>query len=548
MTFQNDVSKILKGEIFHMKQFAFLLAFLAVIISASPSVSMEVPENYSSRISAVDLYPSGAKFTFVVEPQSMDKDGNFTAVIPGAFKAETIRAVNPQNVYGDIYTASYPRTKWIPPQLEQLRVQAKEQSRIVSDLNAKKLALEQTLNLLKTSNPEKSNPDDLLKFIKEAQNVKLETENELSSLKVVLSDEQEKLRMLNNELNAKTPRGSDKFITVTGRAKGTVYLEGFTDSAYWSPRYTLNLDTSSGKIAVKMFVRATQRTGLDYSGSMTLHTKAPGETVTAPEISPLRVGIKPKEEVVATMSGVRLSRTNKQFESARMAMREAAYMADEDGAALEEPEEAPRAPAVRETLADRTLDINGALTGDGTERDFEVIMSDLFLESKVEITLIPEQRNDAWIIASIDEGNQHLIPGNAELRVDNHSSGKIYLEEFGKGQRQIPFGYANQITAKKEALVEKTGVSWFSGVFTSGYRLEITNGTKDEHVITVRDRLPIPTDEKIKLEVKRIEPKEKLRDRENRLTWEVTVPAGATVPIIVDYTLSYPSGEELQYR
>ena len=64
----------------------------------------------------------------------------------------------------------------------------------------------------------------------------------------------------------------------------------------------------------------------------------------------------------------------------------------------------------------------------------------------------------------------------------------------------------------------------------------------------MKDRLPIPTDEKIKLDVKRIEPKETERDRENRLTWEITVPAGGTVPIIVDYTLSYPSGEELLYR
>ena len=162
--------------------------------------------------------------------------------------------------------------------------------------------------------------------------------------------------------------------------------------------------------------------------------------------------------------------------------------------------------------------------------------------------LVPEQRNNAWIIASMDENNEHLIPGNAELRVDGHVSGKIYLEEYGKGQKLIPFGYAEQITVKKEALIEKKGVSWFSGVFNSGYKLEITNGTKTEKIITVKDRLPIPTDEKIKLDVKRIEPKEKERDTENRLTWEITVPAGATVPVIVDYTLSYPSGEELQYR
>ncbi|MBQ9418756.1 MAG: DUF4139 domain-containing protein, partial [Synergistaceae bacterium] len=186
--------------------------------------------------------------------------------------------------------------------------------------------------------------------------------------------------------------------------------------------------------------------------------------------------------------------------------------------------------------------------GDGTERELEVYMQNIKMKGDVIILLIPEQRNNAWIIASMDKDNDKLLPGSAELRVDGATTGKITIGEYGETQKEIPFGYADAITVKKDALVEKTGVSWFSGVFTSGYKLEITNGTQSERVITVRDRLPIPTDEKIKLEVKRIEPKEKERDSENRLTWEITVPAGATVPVIVDYTLSYPSGETLQYR
>ena len=174
-----------------MKQFFFLLLFL-LSISARPSYALEIPENYSSQISAVDFYPSGAKFTFAVEPKG--EDGDFTAVIPGAFRADSIRLANPESVYGNIYVASYPRTKWTPSQLESLRQQAELQSRVVNDLNAKRLALEQTLNLLKNSNPEKSKPDDLLKYIMEAQNVRLETENDLSRIKTLLSDDSEWVR------------------------------------------------------------------------------------------------------------------------------------------------------------------------------------------------------------------------------------------------------------------------------------------------------------------------------------------------------------------
>ena len=40
------------------------------------------PENYANNITALDFYPSGAKFTFSVEP---DEDSNFEAVLPGEF-------------------------------------------------------------------------------------------------------------------------------------------------------------------------------------------------------------------------------------------------------------------------------------------------------------------------------------------------------------------------------------------------------------------------------------------------------------------------------
>ena len=245
------------------------------------------------------------------------------------------------------------------------------------------------------------------------------------------------------------------------------------------------------------------------------------------------------------MSTMRIARNNRQFKSARMAEEADMYMAEPE---MADEEEAPKAPAVNETLADRTITAEGTITGDGIEKVFEASAEKFTLSGNVELILIPEQRENAWIIASMDEGNEHLIPGEADLRVDGHSSGKIYLDEYGKGQRRIPFGYADQITAKKERLIGVTGVQWFSGVFTSGYKIDITNGTKYPQTVTVRDRLPVPTDEKIKLEVKRIEPKEKERDKENRLTWEIEIPAGETVPVIVDYTLSYPSGEELQYK
>lgn len=525
-----------------MKALSFFLMLLMILSLAVSCCAMEIPENYTNEITALDFYPAGAKFTFRIT--SFDDDGKFSAYIPGAFRAESIRLLNPENIYGDIKVKTRSRTKWTPPQLEALKAQADEQGRIVNDLTARQEALEQTLTLLKNSKPESAKPAELLEYIKDAQNLRLDTENDLYVLKIKIAQEKEKLAMLNNELNSERPAGENRYIVITGRAKGTVIFEAFTYSASWSPEYMLNLDSETGDINVDMYAAVLQRTGLDYDGKITLHTKTPDENITNPELNPIKVSIKPKEESIASTSLVSYSRTNRMYKSVKEAEEDNAVYAEAD--AIENG--ASVLPAVRETLSDRTVNINGLLKGDGNSNKFEVIMNKLMLKSIPVIMLIPEQRSNAWIIASMDEGNEHLIPGMAELRVDNHSSGRIYLEEFGEGQRKIPFGYAEQITVKKEALLEKTGVSWFSGVFTSGYKLEITNGTKENRKVTIKDRLPVPTDEKIKLDVKRIDPRERTRSTENILEWEFTVPAGGTVNIIVDYTLSYPSGEELQYK
>ena len=198
------------------------------------------------------------------------------------------------------------------------------------------------------------------------------------------------------------------------------------------------------------------------------------------------------------------------------------------------------------TLADRAVKGEGASSGDGREAEFN--LGELELKGKTTLVLIPEQRSDAWIVVEMEDFKTPLIPGNAELRIDGQPAGSTKLPEYGLGQKRIPFGYAPQITAKKEPLVEKKGSGWFSVEFTAGYELEITNGTDKERTVTVRDRLPISTDDKVKVEVNRIEPKPKEQDRENRLTWDVTLKPHETTKIVVDYKLSYPSGEELQYR
>ena len=533
----------MKGEKFFMKSLICVSIFLlSVSFLTGTSLGYEIPESYTSSIMGIDFYPNGARFNFEVKPY--DEAGHFKAILPGAFEADSIRVIDPDFVDGDLHVEKFSRTRWIPSSLAALQAQYEEQEKKVNELNAKYSSLEQTVANLKKFEPEKSDPEKLLDYIKNSQALRLETENELSKLKIEVAKEKENLKALSNELNSRRPKGDNSFIEVTGRTDDVAQFSAFTTAASWNLGYILNLNSETGEIEVNVMIKASQKTGLDFKGDMIMHTKFQDERITTPVINPLKVGIKPKVESVVNLPNVNFSRSNAMYKSVQREMAAEDYDAVLSEAALE----MGAAPTMSETFSDRIIQIDSEIKGDGVETGLAPLYSMDNLKSDVILMMIPEQRNNAWIIASTDINNEKLAPGSAELRVDGYTSGKTVLGEYGESQKNIPFGYVDQITVKKEALVEKTGVSWFKGIFTSGYKLEITNGTNIERVITVKDRLPIPTDDKIKLDVKKIEPKEKERDKENRLTWDITVPAGATVPIIVDYTLSYPSGEELQYR
>ncbi|MCR4818766.1 MAG: DUF4139 domain-containing protein [Fretibacterium sp.] len=504
----------------------FLLAFMTLWTNAAGASSS------SSMLTAqtVDFYPSGAIFVFAIEP------GVFDVELPGAFRASSVRLLNPNDA-DDFRVVEEAREGWIPPALTDLKAKLDAQQRTVRALSARKAALEHTQELLKGVCPKDDDAKALLEYIEKSQEMKLKVENELSELVFTIAEEEEKCSRLEDELESRRPKDSDSVLRLTGTARAPLKVEAFTSAARWIPSYTMDLDSSSGKITTRLAARASQRTGLNYTGPLTFHTKLPDEKVQTPVLNPLRVGLKPKEKTRAHGA--------------------ASYMADEVRM-LEEPEmndavmgaglerKAPAAPVMESTLADRAVKGQGALSGDGREATFS--LGELQLKGETRLVLIPEQRDSAWIVVEMEDITTPLIPGTANLLVDGQPAGTTKLPEYGLGQKQIPFGYAPQITAKKEPIVEKTGNSWFSGVFTSGYTLEVVNGFGETKTITVRDRLPIPTDDKVKLEVSRIEPQPKEQDKENRLTWELELKPHETAKIVVDYTLSYPSGEELQYR
>ena len=205
----------MKGDKFlFMKILIISLAIIASFISSAYAADVN--------ITALDFYPSGAKFTFEIEPEN---NSTFEAILPGAFKADTVRLLNPEDVHGNIKVETRSRTKWIPDALAELNSRVEAQIQTLDELNARKSALEQTLTLLKNSSPETARPEKLLEFIKDAQELRLETENELAALKNTLEREKATLTTLQSELNSKSPSNEKSYLVISGQASKPVKFE-----------------------------------------------------------------------------------------------------------------------------------------------------------------------------------------------------------------------------------------------------------------------------------------------------------------------------------
>lgn len=508
-----------------VKSVLVLISAGFLLLSARPCAA-DVPE-----VRSVDLYPKGARFVFELPPV----EGAFQFELPGAFDPQTVRPLNPRGITG-LKVITKNRKDWVPPSLASLKEQADAQARTVARLKAKTASLQQTRALLQSGiEPLKeAEGKNLIRYIEDAQALRLRVEDDLVELEDTLRKEQKELERLEEELDSRMPQGASQIIQVSGRSnvREPLCFEARTDAARWGLRYVMDLNSTTGAIDVRMFASAAQGTGIDYSGDLTFYSRPPADSVSPPDLKPLRVALeKKRKDDFRSASG-------RTATALSVPMMQAAEPQNYD---LE-------LPSIESTLSNVTIRGRGTLEGDGSPSD--VALGGLSFESTPLLVLIPEQRAEGWIVASMDTIPVPLLPGTAELLVDGQPSGRTYVPEYGLGQTRLPFGSASRLSAKKTPIVESTGSSWFggSGIFNGGYTLEVSSGLETEREVVVRDRLPIPVDDKIKLEVKKIEPEPTERDRANCLTWKLPLKPGETRKIVVEYTLTYPSSETLEYR
>jgi uncharacterized protein (TIGR02231 family) len=338
------------------------------------------------------------------------------------------------------------------------------------------------------------------------------------------------LEALKADFSARMPKDSDTAVRVSAMVNGgeSLFVEAWTQYAGWNPFYRMNLDTPSGAIHSSLLSRARQHTGIVLEGDLFFHTTVPSTTVAPPDLPPLVADFASKT------------------------VRRALMMEDMSISPRAEFKRGAPAPAsppeIVQSMTDMTARARGTLPGDNSPAEF--LLGEFELKSEVSIVSVPVLSEEAWITAEAKKIATPLLPGTAELSVDGKLSAKATLPEQGTGTDiRLAFGKMPLVKAVREKMVSREGSTWTGkGRLEDGYSIEITNGLEKKITVILKDRIPVSAQEKISVETMKIEPRPDEQDKENILSWKLSLAPGEKKKVEVLLRIGYPADETIVFR
>jgi len=203
---------------------------------------------------------------------------------------------------------------------------------------------------------------------------------------------------------------------------------------------------------------------------------------------------------------------------------------------------------LEEGLTDVAIRTSAAVNGSG--EDVTIDAGTFTEKGEVSLVCIPEYSPEAWTVATVKSLGRALLPGEARLSVDGKDTGRTRLEALSMGQEAVlPFGTTPLVTAKREEMIPTTGTSWIvKGKHQRGYIITVSNGLDKAVKVRVKDRVPVPANEAIKIQDVILYPAPAEREEKGFLTWEIALDKGKSSQVSVKYTVTYPSDKELIFR
>ena len=280
------------------------------------------------------------------------------------------------------------------------------------------------------------------------------------------------------------------------------YLIPNTD---WDMVYDIRASRESETFDLTVYGDVYQKTGEDWIEVMLLlSTGAPSNRPGSPYFSPwfLTVPASMRRDSDNAVGGMMKS---KRMAEMPMAQKAEAFAADED-----RPEPVPEARiAEKGAFVEMELPLKQSIVS--SDRKQKKFIRDYSFGKgktlKFQYECYTWHARDAFLSAEItNDTNIALLPGTAQVFIENEYSGVISIPALAAGKKQVlPLGPESRLSAEK-VLVKKYEES--KGVFGGQirivytYQINVENTMKTPQTLIVKDRLPVSQNEKIEVEIR----------------------------------------------
>jgi len=373
-------------------------------------------------------------------------------------------------------------------------------------------------------------------------------DNELRQITQRQKEIREEITKINNQLSGppKTSNGVYKALVSLEAAtetQATLTIQYITYKASWKAEYDIRTnDGKEVKFDYKGVVR--QNSGENWDGvSIVLSTARPALGLDVAKLAPLRL-----RKHVAQYK--RHSRGDSRYSSAPQAAMKEESVADE-GEMLDlapGPELVPPTQVTRDltsTSFEGTRKVY--IPGNGTSISVPVLSTTLAAD--VTYTANPEYAEAVFIHGTLKNTMEYpILPGKTNLYLAGRFIGTSNLTGVAPGDSvELPLGADDSIKITRKKLKEyreDTGLTESKVRITYHYEIEIENLKKRAVTIEIGERVPVSSDEDIKVTIKEVTPKDFTEDPQKPgvYSWKIVVGGGDKKKIIIKYSVEAPRG------
>ena len=366
---------------------------------------------------------------------------------------------------------------------------------------------------------------------------------DLDAEKRTLKEKIEALRNKREQVigsNRREVKSVEVAVEVSHEGTLTLDLTGVVPQAGWEPSYDVRLAPGGQSAELVFRGEVQQQTGEDWTNvELALSTARPAVGGAPPELTPWHVSFyEPKP--MPSMAPMVMDRSS---------MRSKGAMAE--AYAEERPSPAPvlhRTAQVAEEQSSilfripRPADIpaDGALHGN--------VVAIEKLPITLEYFALPKKSPHVFLKSEIENRAAYpLLPGKLNVFTGGNFIGSSQLKKAAAGEKfDIFFGSDDQVTVKREELKRhKEGGLFGKSRMAYRFRIEVNNFRKESRTVIIRDQLPIPGDEEIKvsLDDPSVKPDEIRAD--GTLTWKVVMKPGEKRELTFGIVVEYPKDKEI---